>query len=68
MHCTIKAHADRDEQGRYLVRGSGGPFYFMGDASDTGEAVVTDDTEIRVNGEWRALVPLLSGGVCVLVL
>lgn len=68
MHCTIKAHADRDDQGRYLVRGSGGPFYFMGNVSDDGEAVVNDDVEICVNGEWRALVPLLNGGMRVLVL
>ena len=30
LHATLRAHVDRDEQGRFLVRGNGGPFYFLG--------------------------------------
>ena len=69
VHETLRACVDKDDQGRYLVRvQDGGAFYFMGDASENGEACVTDDVQVKVNGEWLALVPMLSGGVNVLVL
>ena len=56
--------ADRDEEGRFLIRG-GRVVTFMGAGK---EAVVDAAAEYRVNGEWRLLVPRLPGGTIITVI
>jgi hypothetical protein len=52
--------AQRDEQGRYLIKGS---IATMG-----AEDCVSDDAQCMVDGEWVNLVPLLHGGIQVTVI
>jgi hypothetical protein len=60
----LAAHAEKDEEGRYLVRG-GRIVTFMG-AGD--EAAIDDAVEIRVEGQWKPIIPLLYGGLRVTVI
>jgi hypothetical protein len=61
---ALKANnADTDDEGRYLIRHAE-VVTFMGEG---GEALVHGDTECRIAGEWKKLVPLLSGGMKVMV-
>jgi hypothetical protein len=60
----LKTHADRDEEGDYLVRGAQ-IASFLGAGE---EYVLGDDTEICIQGEWKPIIPLLQGGMCVTVI
>lgn len=60
----LKTHADRDEYGQYMIRGSQ-VVSFLGAGE---EYVLGDGTEIRVQGEWKPIIPLLYGGIRVTVI
>jgi hypothetical protein len=62
---ALKAHADRDEDGGYLVRGDEGLVSFLGMGE---EYVVPASTEICEEGVWKPLIPLLYGGTVVTVI
>jgi len=62
---ALKANnADKDEEGRFLIR-NGGVVTFLGMGQ---EAVIKDETECCMGGEWKPLCPLLSGGLHVVVI
>lgn len=60
----LRVHADKDDDGNALIRGSN-ISSFLGAGI---EYCLGDDTEVRVDGEWVPLIPLLYGGVCVHVI
>ena len=61
---AIRAHADNDEQGNHLLRG-GRIADFLGAGQ---EFCLDDNVEIRVDGEWKPLIPLVYGGIRCAVL
>ena len=62
---ALKANrADTDEENRFLLR-SGGVVTFMGAGQ---EAVIQDGTECCIAGDWVPLIPLVAGGMLVMVI
>jgi len=60
----LRTHCDRDEEGQFAIRGEK-IASFMGAGE---EFVLSDDVEVRVDGEWKPLIPMLYGGLRVQVL
>lgn len=60
----LRAHCDRNEEGEYEIRGEK-IVSFMGAGE---EFVLSDDVEVKVEGEWRPLIPMLYGGLRVQVI
>ena len=62
---TVQARVDKyKDTDEYCVRG-GRVVNFLGVGE---EFVIDDDVEVRVNGEWQPLIPLLTGGLRVTVI
>ena len=57
------AAADKDEEGRFLIRGAE-IITLLGLGQ---EALVPDETEISIAGEWHPLCRMLKGGVRIAV-
>ena len=63
LESAIKAHAQQNEDGSYMVRGGELACSFLGMCD---EYVLSEEIEIcDKNGNWIPLIPLISGGSLV---
>lgn len=60
----LNVHADRNEDGEFMVRNDDDVVSFLGKDE---EYVIPYGVEVRVNGEWKPLVPMLFEGVRVAI-
>lgn len=61
----LKTHADREEDGSFAVRNDEEVVSFLGAGE---EYILPDNVEVKIDGEWKPLIPMLHGGLTVTVI